>query len=307
MKTINNIIVKELKKIPDIIVEINKDLSSYSTLGLRASGDLITVLTISALTQLVRFFYRKKINYHILGGGANSILSEIIKLPIIKLKFSWDKSIFDNVQKFYTLPASIGLSTLTKYSITHYLKGWEVFAGIPGTLGGAICMNAGNQRGSISAIVKKVKIIKKNGTLIQYNLTKNNFSYRQNLFLKKGDIIYQVVLGHKGIDKKIPKIIQNDLTVRKAKQPLDKKTCGSLFKNKLCPKTCLAAKFIDILGMKGFGINDIIVSEKHANFIENRASGNDSDTLAIVKVLQDQLELYFGINFEMEAKVFNDK
>lgn len=295
-----------LKDISDIEVEIRKDLSRYSTMKVKSFGNLITIKSVNALKSVVKKLSDNDMTYHLLGLGANQLLNEEIKRPIIHLDFSYDKTIFDSYHDSYILPASIKLSTLTSHASKFGNKRWEVITGIPATLGGAVFMNAGTGLGWINEIVKRVWYIDKEGTEHIYEVDESSFSYRQNNFLRPGDVIYQVELVSHGQDPELGKKIRDYLLVRNKTQPLREKTCGSVFKNITNKeRTCTAGRFVDILNLKGLQVGGVRVSNLHGNFMENFNEASASDVKELIKLVQDELLLQYGLRFEPEVRIDN--
>lgn len=290
---------------PDIVVEIDKDLKKYSTMRLDARGDLITVKSVEGLKFATKTLTQNKIDYRVLGWGANILLPAKAELPYIQLDFDFDRGVFEAPRDEYILPASVSLATLTSHANKFGLKGWDVFTGIPASLGGAIFMNAGTNLGEIGTIIKEVKLITKNGEEKSVIIEKGSFSYRHNHFVDKGDVIYQARLIHFGIDAAISKKIKEYLDMRTRTQPLKEWTCGCIFQNhhdNLRDVTCRAGLFIDIMGLKGLTIKNLQISPKHANFMENRGESSYEDVMEMITVLQKELKLQFGVSFETEVE-----
>lgn len=292
-----------LHNIPDLICEIDKDLTKLSTMRLKANGDLITIKSVDALKDCLKKLTNKSIEYSILGLGANQLLCETSKVPYIKLSLEFDKSYLNTVREEYELPASVSLSILSSHAVKNGLKGWESFTGIPATIGGAVFMNAGTNLGEIGSLIREVRIINKFGEQRVEKINTDSFSYRKNHFLNPGDIVYSVLMGHNGIDLEISNKIKNYLELRNRTQPLKEWTCGCIFKNSKLERTCLAGKFIDILGLKGLTHNGMRVSPKHANFMENENSASKQDVVALIKIIKDELRLQYGVEFETEVKL----
>ncbi len=287
-----------------VLVENDIDLSSHSSLRLLSRGQLITIKSKDSLIKLIKLLQEKKIDYQIIGNGSNLLLKEVVPIPLIKLDFPFDRKALETLSDHYVLPASINLSLLLKTAMALGLSGWEVFAGIPASLGGAVVMNAGTALGEICQIVEEVKYLSADGKNHVLKTSKEDFKYRGNNFLKKGDILYEVTLRHLGVRADLKQIIINYLQKRTAEQPLDKKTCGSVFKNiKNEGVTCVAGHYIDIMGLKGFNLNGICVSTKHANFFENEENGSYSDMIALIENVRSELYLQFGKHFELEVKI----
>jgi len=298
-------ILKEAFNFPDVLLEENKDLKKYSTMRLNAIGDLITVKTIEALKKTIKVLKSNNVEYRVLGWGANVLLPERSEMPYIQLDFDFDKSLLENPHDEYLLPASVSLATLTSHANKFGLKGWEVFTGIPASLGGALFMNAGTNLGEIGTLVTEVKLVTADGEEKLIITDKNSFSYRTNHFVNKGDVIVEARLKHNGLDPAISKKIKEYLEMRTRTQPLKEWTCGCTFKNYQDldrDVTCRAGQFIDIVGLKGFTYKNLQISPKHANFLENKGDSTSSDVLTMIEILQKELKLQFGVSFSPEVE-----
>lgn len=290
---------------PDVLIEIDKDLKKFSTMRLDARGDLITVKSVEGLKHALLALTKNNIEYRVLGWGANVLLPALADRPYIQLDFEFDRSVFESPKNEYILPGSVSLATLTSHANKFGLKGWEVFTGIPATLGGAIFMNAGTNLGEIGSIIKEVKLITKNGEEKSVIIDKTSFTYRHNHFVESGDVIYQARLIHFGIDESISKKIREYLEMRTRTQPLKEWTCGCIFKNHHnidSGVTCRAGLFIDIMGLKGLTIKNLQISPKHANFMENRGESSYEDVMQMITVLQKEMKLQYGVDFETEVE-----
>lgn len=276
----------------------NENLQKYTSLSLVARGDILKIYSENFAINLFKKF--KGSNFTILGKGANSIVKKENPFKVfIKLYLDNPPDIFNQLQKDYYLSASTSLSHIVRHAIDFNIKEWGVLAGIPGTLGGAVFMNAGTSLGEIGNFIDKIRIVKSNGEVIEKMVNNQDFSYRKNLILNKGDLITYV-----GIKSFLPTegtstYIKNYLQKRKETQPLSKKTCGSVFKNS---NDYLAGQSIDLLGLKGLLKGDLSISHKHGNFIENHQAGNYSDFVSLTGAMKKELELIYGIKFELEAR-----
>lgn len=288
-----------------ITFEENKDLKKYSTMRLNATGDLITVHTIEALKKTLKLLSKNKIDYRILGWGANVLLPERSEVPYIQLDFECDKTIFETPKDEYVLPASVSLATLTSHANKFGLKGWEVFTGIPASLGGAIFMNAGTNLGEIGSLVTEVKLVTADGEEKIVKIDDKSFSYRHNNFVAKGDVIVEARLKHFGQDPAISKKIKEYLDMRTRTQPLKEWTCGCIFKNYQDTTreiTCRAGQFIDMAGLKGLSYKNLQVSPKHANFMENKGDSTYDDVMTLIGILQKEMQLQYGVRFSPEVE-----
>ncbi len=291
----------EIQNIPDIVFEKDQDLTSYTTMRLASRGDVAEVKSVEALQQLLPLLKRHKKSYLVVGWGANQILPAVCDKLIIHLNFPFDMSYLDEVRDEYILPASIGINYLTSHAVKFGLKGWEVFTGIPASLGGAIFMNAGTNLGEIGPLMKSISIVTTDGTVREEIINEKSFSYRHNHFLKDGEVIVGAVMVHKGRDEAISTRIKEYLEYRKKTQPLATKNCGCVFKNP--HKELQAGRLIDLIGLKGFQVGGLRVSPKHANFIENTASSNWDQFESLVSVIKSSMDHFYGIEFELEVKI----
>lgn len=296
-------IEKLVSNIEGINFESNKDLTKLSTMRLKSVGDLITVTSVDGLKACLKTLSEKSIEYRILGMGANQLLCEKSSIPYIKLALPFDKSYLLNVRESYLLPASVTLSVLSSHAVKNGLKGWEAFTGIPATLGGAIFMNAGTNLGEIGPLILRVYTITSDGEEKVHEMNDDSFSYRKQNFLENGEFIYQVEMKHLGVDPNVSKQIKEYLELRNRTQPLKEWTCGCVFKNSKHKRTCLAGKFIDIMGLKGLTYNGMRISPKHANFMENTNSSSHKDVVALINIIKDELLLQYGVDFETEVKL----
>lgn len=295
----------KLNVIEGVEVELGKDLKKFSTMRLDATGDLITVKNKAALKAVTKSLTQNNLKYRVIGWGANMLLPAISDVPYLQLDFDFDRKILEAPQDEYILPASVSLATLTSHANKFGLKGWEVFTGVPASLGGAIFMNAGTNLGEIGSLIKEVNIVTKEGVEKLIKIDQNSFTYRHNNFVNPGDVIYQARLVHFGIDEAISKKIREYLEMRTRTQPLKEWTCGCIFKNfqdQTLGVTCRAGLFIDIMGLKGLSYKNLQISPKHANFMENKGESTYEDVMTMIAILQKELKLQTGVLFETEVE-----
>ncbi|MBA2403357.1 MAG: FAD-binding protein [Bdellovibrionales bacterium] len=292
---------QELHNLKDVEFLENENLTSYTTFKLNSVGDLLKVKTVEALQEVLPLLTSHQRSYLVVGWGANQILPAQCQDIIIHLEFSFDMEYFNTLRSEYVLPASLGLNHLTSHAVKFGLKGWEVFTGIPASLGGAIYMNAGTNLGEIGNLIKKVQLLTPAGIIREEVMTKESFSYRKNHFVKPGEVIIGAVISHLGTDEAIPQKIREYLEYRKKTQPLTTKNCGCVFKNPL--KELPAGKLIDLLQLKGVGVNQLRISTKHGNFMENAGKANWDEFQSLVNLINFEMDHFYGIEFELEVKI----
>lgn len=299
--------IKELQKNladdKDISFWPQADLSLYSSMRLAAQAPLAEVRSVEALTILLKKLQQLELPYLVIGLGSNLVLKSEFEKILIKISFPIDRAQFLQAKDFYHLPASTTLGSMTQAAIKHGLSGWQVFTGIPASLGGAIAMNAGTELGEIGTIIREVTLLRRSGLIERITISQSDihryFSYRQNHFLQDGDIILSAVVTHEGLDPTIGSLIKEYLQKRAKTQPLDKFTCGCVFKN--FSTQIRAGKCIDLLNLKGLEYNGLRISPIHGNFIENIQNGSSADFQIFVKIIQEELKLNFGVDFELEV------
>jgi len=293
-------------KIKDAEVEIDADLKLFSTMRLQAHGDVITLRSVESLQNTLKKLTLDQVPYRVIGWGANALLPEESDHIYLKLAFDFDKKKYlQAARESYHLPASVSLSVLSSHAVKFGLKGWEVFTGIPASLGGALYMNAGTNLGEISQVVEKVYIATSKGELITREIKDGDYSYRKNHYLKAGDVIYAADLKHLGVDPAVSVKIREYLALRNKTQPLKEFTCGCIFKNaEGFQRSCRAGHHIDIMGLKGSRVGDVEVSAKHANFMVNRDRATRLQVEGLMTLLQEEMKMSLGINFETEVEKF---
>lgn len=291
---------EELGKIEGTEFRFDSDLTNYSTFRMRSKGDLAIVKSEKALSQLLQVLKRHNRQWRMIGWGANQVLDLVETDLLIQLDFPTNVETFQELRHEYDLPASVGLNILTAHAIKFSIKGWEVFTGIPASLGGAIFMNAGTALGEIGTLVTSVRVMDENGTVRNELIHPGSFSYRKNHFIKKNEIILSACLTHQGIDPQIPEKIKNYQEYRRQSQPLSTKNCGCVFKN--FSKFRQAGRLIDLTGLKGLTVGALSVSRKHANFMENASSAGADDFKELTRLINQQMELHWGVKFELEVK-----
>ncbi len=276
------------------------DLTNFSTFRMRSQGDLIIVKTEAALAVLLRTLKSAARSWRMLGWGANQVLAPQESDLLIQLDFTHDSEILSVARDEYDLPASVGLNLLTTHAIKFGTKGWEALTGIPASLGGAIFMNAGTALGEIGAIVKRVRLMNSDGLIREEIITPQSFKYRKNTFVQKDEVIIGAVLFHHGLDVSLPDKIRKYQEYRRQTQPLATKNCGCVFKNAAPARQ--AGRLIDLTGLKGLTVGALRVSHKHANFMENAGGAAATDFLEITRLINQQMNLHWGVAFELEVK-----
>ena len=283
---------------------MNESLKKHTTYGIGGPADLmIFPKSKQDLIKVIEIINENKIQLTILGSGSNVLVSDNgIRGAVISLKNSLKQiEVDDNI-----LYAECGtmLGKIVKHAVKNNLIGLENLNGVPGTLGGALIMNAGAWGGEISENLIHVEVINSKSEIQKIQKKDLNFSYRQSSF-NKDDILLSAKFNLKKADKDIIK--ENFIEAqsgRKKSQPLNKRSAGSLFKN---PKNNSAGKLLDEAGLKGFSIGDAKISEKHANFFINDGDASSKDMLMLIKKAHKEVKDKFNVNLSLEVKLMGFK
>ena len=277
-KDLNNIFPNVQKNVP---------LSSFSTFGIGGKAKwFYQVKEEKNLIQLVKFCKENNIPYFVLGGGSNVLFSDdSFKGLVIKI----DTSDYEIKGEKIIVKSGVSLSKLVDLAYKNSLSGLEFALSIPGTIGGAVVINASAAGHKMSEIIEKVKILTEEGEI-------KELSFVDNLFKDKKGIILEVVLRLKKQKKeKIKEEMQKALSLRK-NQPTGK-SAGCVFKN---PLLLSAGKLIEECGLKGKKIGAAQISEKHANFIINLGSAKASDVLKLITYIKEKVKAKFNIDLKLE-------
>lgn len=293
-------IMKEINNETSSLCLMNEPLKKHTTYGIGGPADLmIFPKSKQDLIKVIEIINENKIQLTILGSGSNVLVSDDgIRGVVISLKNSLKQiEVADNI-----LYAECGtmLGKIVKYAVKNDLIGLENLNGVPGTLGGALIMNAGAWGGEISENLVHVELINSKSEVKKIKKKDLNFSYRQSSF-DKDDILLSAKFNLKKAEKNIIK--ENFMEAqsgRKKSQPLNKRSAGSLFKN---PKNSSAGKLLDDAGLKGFSIGDAKISEKHANFFINDGNASSSDMLMLIKKAHQEVKDRFSVNLSLEVKL----
>jgi len=293
-----------LRKIKGKVL-FNEHMRNHTTFKIGGPADILMVpKDLADIKFCITYAKERRIPLYVIGNGSKLLVSDNgIRGIVIKIAKTLD--CIEVSGERITAGAGCSISELIKIATQHYLSGIEFAAGIPGTLGGAIAMNAGTYLGSMSDIVSKVTVMDLlNGSLHILAKDDCSFGYRKSIFLENGLIILKAELNmKKGNQNEIKEKINRLHKKRKRTQPLEKHNAGSIFKN---TANVSAGKLIDAAGLKGFRIGDAQISEKHANFIVNLEKARAWDVLELMKIIQKKVKSKYGTTLIPELKQIGD-
>lgn len=291
--------IENIKNMNIGLVYENIDLKKYTTYKVGGTGKLLVIPdTIEKLVELLNYLKENNIKYKIIGNGSNLIFVNDYNGVLIKL----DK--LNNVQindKEVTAEAGASLIGLALKVSRMGLKGMEFATGIPGTIGGAVYMNAGAYKEDMASIIKKVKLLDENDNIIELNKEDLEFGYRKSILQSKKYVCLEatLLLDYGDIDE-IMALIEKRKQKRIETQPLEYPSAGSVFRN---PENGFAWQLIDDIGYKGKRIGDAMVSEKHANFIINVGNANGSDIKELIDEIKNKVKDKYNIDLKVEQEI----
>lgn len=240
----------------------------------------------------------------LIGNGSNLLVRDGgIRGLVIQICQTMDTIEIDSPRILAGAGATLRAVSLAAYR--HHLAGMEFAAGIPGTLGGAVCMNAGAYGGEMSQIVRRVSGLQPDGTAYCLKKDEMEFSYRHSRVMEEGWIVLEVELELcSGSAEEIDRRMQEYANSRKQKQPLHLPSAGSAFKR---PEGHYAGQLIEQAGLKGYSIGGAQVSEKHAGFIVNRGGATAKDIEQLLLHIQNVVYRESGIRLEPEIRILGDQ
>ena len=301
----NNInILKNKLKESDIGFLENEPMKNHTTFGIGGPIDvLILPKKNSQIQKILQLINRYEIKLYYFGSGSNILINDIgLSGAGLSLKKSSKKIIFNKSTVYVDCGAMLG--TFVKEVSKRNYCGFESLIGVPGTIGGALIMNAGAYGSEISNNLISVNTIKLDGKVQTYLQNDIDFSYRSSSFPKNEILLNAIFNCKKGNESLIKKNKANASQSRKNNQPLKFRSAGSIFKN---PRKDLpAGLLIDKAGLKGKSIGGAMVSDKHANFIVNINSAKFSDVMELINISKKKVFDKFNIKLDLEIKIYND-
>jgi UDP-N-acetylmuramate dehydrogenase len=249
------------------------------------------------LISIIEYFRVHNYSWMMLGRGTNVLISdEGIRGAVINIENSLSNIHMENNLVF--ADAGVRLTKFVDFCIQNELAGVEMLAGIPGTIGGAVAMNAGSHGGEIADHLVEVEIIN-DGIVKRIQKDEGSFTYRHSRFAD--DVVLGASFQLKHGDKKELSTIRRGLILKRNKtQPLEYPNLGSMFKN---PPNTFAAKLIEQAGLKGKRVGDAQVSEKHANFIVNLGNAKAAEIVKLIDLVKRTVYQNSGLMLELEVKM----
>ncbi|WP_242964941.1 UDP-N-acetylmuramate dehydrogenase [Scatolibacter rhodanostii] len=281
----------------------NEPMQYHTTFKIGGPADrFITVYHEQQLKKILQAAKESDIPFFILGKGSNLLISDKgISGIVLHLDGDFKKMKWTSPTSIY-IPAGASLAAASRFACEQELTGFEFAWGIPGSVGGALYMNAGAYGGEMAHIVTSVTYITPVGEILTASGDELQFAYRKSMFTGTNLIILGAELNLKhGISSEIQALMDDLMNRRKSKQPYDMPSAGSVFKR---PEGHYASALIEESGLKGTACGDAMVSPKHAGFIVNNGEANCEDVLNLIELVKKTVWDKKQVHLECEVKVY---
>lgn len=304
---VNNALTRIEKIIPAVEVLKEEPMSRHTSFRIGGPAAVfITAGNEEELGAILRICTEEKAEHLLIGNGSNFLVADE-GYPGIMIKLGGD---FDSITQDpedecrVTVGTAKLLSATSAFLTEHGLAGFEFASGIPGSVGGAVFMNAGAYGGEMKDVVVSVRLMKPDGTeVLDFSGTEMDFSYRHSVLEENGYIALAAVLQLSKDDQEAIAARVSELqTKRNSKQPVNYPSAGSTFKR---PEIGFAAALIDEAGLKGYQVGGAMVSEKHAGFVINAGGATAKDVLAVMRHVRDVVYRNSGIKLDPEVRLIN--
>ena len=285
-------------------IEFNADMKQNTSFKVGGTADvLLCPKEYSQLQETVRICNENNIPFIVLGNGSNILVRDGgIREVVIKLTSINFLEISQNKIK---AGSGVSLKEVSDFALENSLTGFEFACGIPGSVGGAVFMNAGAYNGEIKNVITQAEVLDREGNIKTLDKEQLSFDYRKSNIMEQGYIVLSAVFTLEYGDKETIKSTIDDLTARREeKQPLEYPSAGSTFKR---PKGYFAGKLIQDCELKGFTIGGAAVSEKHSGFVINKGNATAKDVLDVISHVQETVMQKFGVKLETEVRIIGEE
>mgnify|MGYP004499334553 FL=1 len=285
-------------------IKYNEPMKNHTSFKIGGPAEvLIKITNVDELKEILKISEDNNIPITIIGNGSNLLINdEGIKGIVLKIEIKKFEIIEKEENTFKIILGSgnkIGETAQKLYQ--KEIKGFEFASGIPGTIGGAIRMNAGAHGTEMKDIVKTITYITSKGQINKISSEEAKFEYRKSIFTQNRNVILETEIQlSKGKKEEIKSKMDEYATYRKEKQPIEYPSAGSTFKR---GTDFITAKLIDECGLKGYQIGGAQISEKHAGFIINKGNASAKDVINLIEYTKEQVYNKFGKNIETEIEI----
>ena len=296
---------KLLEKIHIDHLRMNEYMSKHTSFKIGGPADIMVLpTTVEEIKHALTLCKEYSIPYQIIGNGSNLLVRDKgIRGVVIKIAENFNAVKIEG--NMVIAQAGMLLSTLSKKIAEYSLEGFEFASGIPGTLGGAVAMNAGAYGGEMKEVLQGATLMDGKGNVVYLDIEALELEYRNSIVLKKGYIVLEANIMLQPGDLKKIKEITDELTYKRTtKQPLHLPSAGSTFKR---PPGFFAGKLIEDSGLKGVRVGDAQVSDLHSGFIVNVGKATAEDVLNLVGLVQKVVRDKFDVDLHPEVRIIGEE
>lgn len=290
--------------IPEERILFHENMKNYTTFRVGGEAEcLILVQREEELAKLIYYLNQIEQDYFILGNGSNLLVGDKgYQGVVLKLDGPMEQITVEGTR--IIAKAGALLSRVAVTAREHGLTGLEFAAGIPGSIGGGVVMNAGAYEGEMKQVVEAVRVMDSAGQVTTLDNDTMEFGYRTSIIRNRPYIVLEVVLGlAPGNREQIAARMEELMQLRKSKQPLEYPSAGSTFKR---PEGHYAGKLIMDAGLRGFRIGGAQVSEKHCGFVINAGHATAADIREVIEEVQERVKEKFHVALEPEVVFLGD-
>lgn len=284
-------------------IKIDAPMKEYVHFRVGGPADILLIPNNKEqVIKTIKVCRKNNIPFYVVGNGSNLLVRDGgIRGVVIKLGNVKHIKVNEN-----RVEAECGamLKDVSDAALKNSLTGFEFACGIPGTVGGAVFMNAGAYNGEISHVIESAEAIDSEGNLLTLTHDELDLGYRSSVIMKKGYIVLSATFKlEKGNGNNIKEKVDDLTFKRESKQPLEYPSAGSTFKR---PEGYFAGKLIEDSGLKGFSLGGAAVSQKHSGFVINKGGATAKDILDLIHHVQNEVKRQFGVELHPEVRIIGE-
>jgi UDP-N-acetylmuramate dehydrogenase len=282
-------------------VMLDEPMSRHTSFRIGGPADVfVRPETVKSAVDVINACRENNIPALVIGNGTNLIVRDGgIRAAVIQL--ADNVSGYEVTGEVISAEAGVLISRLSRTALEHGLSGLEFAEGIPGTLGGAVTMNAGAYDGEMSMVVSRTEYLRPDGSICVLDNEQHRFGKRSSIIQTDGGIVLKTAVRLRKGDKKEIKEKMDDFNARRhEKQPLDSPSAGSIFKR---PEGYYAGKLVQDCGLRGYRCGGAEVSALHCGFIVNTGNASARDVISLIEYIRDAVYRKFGVMLETEVKI----
>lgn len=281
-------------------IYVNEKMEKHTTFRIGGPADYFVMPSdVTDVKAVIELCEQEKVPYYVVGNGSNLLVGDKgFRGVIIQIAGNMNQLQADG--EVITAQAGCSLAQIAGKALDEELAGFEFAAGIPGTLGGAVRMNAGAYGGEIKDVLESAVVLTKEGKVMELSANEMEFGYRTSIIERTGwTILGGKIRLHKGKREAIKAVMDDLREKRVSKQPLEYPSAGSTFKR---PKGYFAGKLIQDAGLRGFRVGGACVSEKHSGFVINIDHATADDVVSLMEQVDEKVRAQFGVGLEPEVR-----